>query len=1042
MSLPARLVVLRLALGIGCVQAATSAAPQAAPASLTTLVVETDPPGARITVDGLSVGLSPATLTTLTPGAHSVAAAMPGHLPGTQVALVRPGRVTRVVLKLAPAGPTAVAPPSSAPPPSAPPRAPEAIAVATRTLGPACSAWYTLDGLSRSPEALLRRFDCPALRANANTPASTLAHCDSTLRAMESSLAKRDAAAAWRAALQAGATGTPDTAAAGREWARLAAEVSSGKKLDPVAVSTRGYLVQAPALATADARVQEALCAAASAWSEELPGAATARQEKLARGLLWIERVLWADDTVPTPQAWTKAFEGTGSGHFALEVEPFSGLAQASRPALNPLVEIGRKRAVEFWRVAVETAARKKQAGPTLAALAAGSALANSDDERWTATLQSIEDELRGWRDAAMAALQGATDAASLNTAYVSVTAIDRATGGALSVQTPAEAAQVQSSVEALFERDPGKHLERLPKLPQRNTDAGTVVHGVLRDRVVNWGIDALRQPGADPELPSRLLAATENDPRLTALLGDLAREKRAAQTAAFERIFQAGRVASALHLARSSTTLSADDRGFLERTWASAISDTVKHARLEVVPMPLDPRARQLVEAAGLSMPPSETALWLEVRTERFEVAGRKPLRTESGRSRYLAGTQMGPNPEIPTCQAEEVEAQNAAMEAKATYDRLQLAYKQCMEGASRLQNKGGWAGALGAVGGVACVAVDASIAADVSTTANRARQVSQRCGGLPVMVSVERWENHAYPIRIYGTQGTATIGLRLLDPEATTADAGVLWSARIESTTSTEDREVEAEPRYNVAADPLALPSADEAVATLQRELVAALTKQIWEARKSAWRAHERRASNAADPADRWEHAATLSLLVADGTAPPEAARVVLSAEREMQALLTEVPARPAREARPYALAVVHADPAVIQDGDRVRRVEPPAPPAPQVPEAPAAAPAPAQSTPVAAAAVSAPTPAPGGGGCGALKFALACTDKASKAAGECEGVVKATPSTHCEAHCKTAGLLCVDAWDDQGNTCGHGGSIACDRKMGSFVCRCGPP
>jgi hypothetical protein len=1017
------------------------------------LVIETDPPGARVTVDGLPVGVSPANIASVAPGAHSVSAALPGRLPATQVALVRPGQATRVVLKLSavaspppapPTVPATIAPPAprnaQAPATAAPPAAIKAprprVALPTRALGPACSTWYAVDGLSRSPEAQLRRFDCGALRASSSTPVSALAHCDETQRAMESLLAKRDAAGAWRAALQAGATGTPDTAAAGREWVKLAADVVSGRKLDPVSVSSRSYLGQAPALATADARVQEALCAAASGWTDELESADAARQDKLLAGLVWIERVLWADDTLPTASTTANAVKAAGKGSFAPEGDPWTSLSQPGRPALNTVVEFGRRRAVEFWRVAVEAAARKNQVGPTLTALASGTAVANADDERWTATLQTIEDKLRGWREAAMTSLRGARDARSLDAGYLSVTAIDRATGGALSVQTPAEAAEVKSTIGSLLGGDPRNHLEKLPKLPQRNTDAGAAVHAVLLDRVVTWGAAELRQPGASNELRSRLLAATQNDPRLTGLLGDLEREKRAAQTAAFERIFQAGWVASALHLARSSATLSADDRAFLERSWGSAVADTVKHARLEVVPVPLDPRAADVVREAGLALPPSDAALWLEIRTERFEVSGRKPLRTEAGSSRYLAGTQMGPNPEIPTCQAEEVEAQNAAVEAKASYDRLQVAYNQCIKSSGQLQNRGGWAGALGAVGGVACTAVDASVAADVSNSANRAQQVAQRCGSLPVLVSVERWDNHSYPVRVFGTQGTAAMTVRLLDPEAESADAGVLWSTRLEASISAEDREVDAEPRYNVAADALTLPSADEAVTGLQRDLVAALTKQIWEARKSTWRAHERRASKATVPADRWEHAATLSLLVADGTAPSEAARVVLAAEREMQALLTQVPARTARDAHPYRLNVVTTDPAVIQDGNRVRRVEPPPPPPASEPAE--AAPVPA---PVSAAAAAAAAPA-SGGGCGGLKFALACTDKASKAAGECEGLVKATPSTNCEAYCKTAGLLCVDAWDDQGNTCGHGGSIACDRKMGSFVCRCGPP
>lgn len=70
------------------------------------LTIETDPPGALITVDGKEAGLSPLTIDTLELGEHSVAATLDGRKPAErQVKLENPGERAMVVLALAPEPP-------------------------------------------------------------------------------------------------------------------------------------------------------------------------------------------------------------------------------------------------------------------------------------------------------------------------------------------------------------------------------------------------------------------------------------------------------------------------------------------------------------------------------------------------------------------------------------------------------------------------------------------------------------------------------------------------------------------------------------------------------------------------------------------------------------------------------------------------------------------------------------------------------------------------------------------------------------------------
>jgi serine/threonine-protein kinase len=67
------------------------------------LTIETDPPGARVMVDGQEVGSSPLTLDTLVLGEHTVSASMDGRKEASrQVTLSHPGERAMVVLALAP----------------------------------------------------------------------------------------------------------------------------------------------------------------------------------------------------------------------------------------------------------------------------------------------------------------------------------------------------------------------------------------------------------------------------------------------------------------------------------------------------------------------------------------------------------------------------------------------------------------------------------------------------------------------------------------------------------------------------------------------------------------------------------------------------------------------------------------------------------------------------------------------------------------------------------------------------------------------------
>ncbi|SEM06318.1 serine/threonine protein kinase [Stigmatella aurantiaca] len=84
------------------------------------LTIETEPPGARLVVDGKDVGRSPLRLDSLALGEHTVAASLEGRLPAERrVKLAHPGERAMVVLALAAEPP----PPVAEPPPEKEPAA-------------------------------------------------------------------------------------------------------------------------------------------------------------------------------------------------------------------------------------------------------------------------------------------------------------------------------------------------------------------------------------------------------------------------------------------------------------------------------------------------------------------------------------------------------------------------------------------------------------------------------------------------------------------------------------------------------------------------------------------------------------------------------------------------------------------------------------------------------------------------------------------------------------------------------------------------------
>jgi serine/threonine-protein kinase len=111
-----------------------------APVGPPVLTIETDPPGARLTVDGQAVGVSPLSLETLALGEHRVMASLEGRESEERtVKLSHPGERTLVMLELSapgqatPSASVVIPEPPSAPMAAAPSRAssePQAASVA------------------------------------------------------------------------------------------------------------------------------------------------------------------------------------------------------------------------------------------------------------------------------------------------------------------------------------------------------------------------------------------------------------------------------------------------------------------------------------------------------------------------------------------------------------------------------------------------------------------------------------------------------------------------------------------------------------------------------------------------------------------------------------------------------------------------------------------------------------------------------------------------------------------------------------------------
>jgi len=80
--------------------AASPAAPPTAPRSVLTVLIESTPPGARIRIDGRSLGPTPLTVRQLRPGAHTLELQMPGFRLWSQRLTVAAGDRRRVMATL------------------------------------------------------------------------------------------------------------------------------------------------------------------------------------------------------------------------------------------------------------------------------------------------------------------------------------------------------------------------------------------------------------------------------------------------------------------------------------------------------------------------------------------------------------------------------------------------------------------------------------------------------------------------------------------------------------------------------------------------------------------------------------------------------------------------------------------------------------------------------------------------------------------------------------------------------------------------------
>jgi serine/threonine-protein kinase len=77
-----------------------AAAPRPAPAAVSSISIETRPPGARVRLDGKDAGVAPITLSPVTAGTHTVELVLPGYRAWTTTVTVVAGQRQRVTASL------------------------------------------------------------------------------------------------------------------------------------------------------------------------------------------------------------------------------------------------------------------------------------------------------------------------------------------------------------------------------------------------------------------------------------------------------------------------------------------------------------------------------------------------------------------------------------------------------------------------------------------------------------------------------------------------------------------------------------------------------------------------------------------------------------------------------------------------------------------------------------------------------------------------------------------------------------------------------
>jgi hypothetical protein len=1016
--------------------AVAGAQPPADPVASLQVRFECAPKAVALKIDGVSLSCD-ADPRWMSIGNHVVEAKATGHEPLMMQFKVQVGMAMPVSIRLKPS--VAVPPPARPSGPASASTSPpsgDRTATADEALGPDCRTWFETDGLVQDPAASHRRFDCAAALESADgalrlAPAFQAEHekCQTVRREMAVALSKWDGTGAWRAALAHGALGTKNVVAAGQQWAELSRNIGAGRLLSPEQLTALAELGAAPALGTAERAVREALCARAGEWFATLGTGDERTQDQRAAGLVWVERILWASPDWPVPATVVQALAGAGRGEYSATSAPWNHFP-AERAVLAEVVALARRRALDFhWRQ-LELAVRQDKIDRALAALGAGTQIALADDRAWQDRLATLKERFRTWREKRLAALRTATNPGGATAAWDGLVALDFAIDGPLARESTESHRSIRAALEGVLGGAIEAHFERLGETAFQHTDAGRAAHGLLLPKVVTWGTEkladpkALERPDETRTLGRQLLAATRDHAAIQAAVTAFEGSARAARIARYDAVFAAGYTAAALWLTQTATDLTDDDRAFLVRKWKAEIATVGAGAQPALPWVVADSRAERVAAAAARTTVRSGNGpyLLLEVRAHRAQPG--TVVRTENGTSRYLAGTQRGANPDLATCHKEHSAAQAAALTAREAQERLQADYDRCMSSANALAGRGGWAGAVGIIGGSACVAIDVSVAVEARSAASKADALARKCASMPREVNVERWEDYGYSVRFVAAEATGLLVLKLIDPAA--AGSGEVWEKSQEARWTVEDRVVDPAPQFGVEGDPMTLPSPMELEAFWLAEAARTAQMLAGEADSRKWSVFQARAAAATTAEERWENVATLHLLIASRAAPGDALSPAVTGTtlRDMQALLRttlakRVPAKNAFGGAPPGEAIPSEDAAEPVVAPAIREATPSGPPG---------VPAPAKGK------------SPGARACGGIRFTQACAQ--ASGGGECEGFVAATPSVSCATVCEAVGSVCVDAWDDKDGGCGHGSSLACDRRMGSFVCRCGPP